>query len=168
MFCDSCGATLQVGQGYCSRCGKAIIGAVTSEAGRVARHAQLLGILWIAYSAVILIGGGVLMVLAHTLFAHMGRMLPPGAPPPPPGVPLFLRPLLSFIAMVLFVKALAGIIAGVGILQRQEWSRVLAIVVACVSLISVPFGTALGIYTLWVLLSPNAEVEMRTARAGAR
>jgi len=34
---------------------------------------------------------------------------------------------------------------------------VLTIVLAFVSLVQVPFGTALGIYTLWALLSANAE-----------
>ena len=37
----------------------------------------------------------------------------------------------------------------------------LAIVLACFSLIKIPFGTALGIYTLWVLLPASSEEEYR-------
>jgi hypothetical protein len=33
----------------------------------------------------------------------------------------------------------------------------LAIVVSALHLINIPFGTALGIYGLWVLLSPEAQ-----------
>ncbi len=169
MFCDSCGAPLQAGQKFCTRCGKAIVGPVpVAEMSRVARHAQPLGILWIAYSAFAVIGGGVLFVIANTLLARFHRMGPfgPEMPPTPP-VPLFLQPLLSFIAIVLLLKGIAGIAAGVGILQRAEWARTLAIVVACVSLLSMPFGTAMGVYTLWVLLSPNASEEFRVRAAGA-
>ena len=56
MFCDSCGAQIATGQAFCPRCGKAIVGAVQPGSSRVARHSQILGILWIAYSAFTAIG----------------------------------------------------------------------------------------------------------------
>jgi hypothetical protein len=41
----------------------------------------------------------------------------------------------------------------------------LAIVLGCISLIHFPLGTALGIYTLWVLIPEHAEAEyQRLAR----
>ncbi len=156
MFCDSCGAQLQAGQGYCTRCGKQVIGPATPGSGRVARHAHLLGILWVAYSGISLVGGAVLMIVAHTVFGPFGLPNMHGGPPP-----MFVRPLLSGIAVLLLAKAGLGIAAGVGLLQRQEWARVLAIVIGVISLINIPFGTALGIYTLWVLISPNADQEYR-------
>ena len=63
MFCDACGAALQPGQGYCTRCSKQVIGPVVEGSGRVARHTQLLGILWIAYSVISGFGGIVLMIV---------------------------------------------------------------------------------------------------------
>jgi hypothetical protein len=43
---------------------------------------------------------------------------------------------------------------------------VVAIVFGCIALIHFPFGTALGIYTLWVLLPAESEQEYRrSARA---
>jgi predicted nucleic acid-binding Zn ribbon protein len=162
MFCDSCGAAIQAGQTYCTKCGKEIIGPVTAGSSRAAQHAQLVAIFWIAYSAFSLVGGVVLMIIANTIFGRMHRFggFEPGMPPPP----VFLHPLLTFIALLLLVKAGAGIIAGAGLLQRQPWARTLAIVLGCISLINIPFGTALGIYTLWVLLSPNAEAEYQGVR----
>ena len=44
-----------------------------------------------------------------------------------------------------------------GSLGRGRWR----IVLACFSLIKVPFGTALGIYTMWVLLPAASEEEYR-------
>ena len=31
-----------------------------------------------------------------------------------------------------------------------------------IALFNLPFGTALGIYTLWVLMSPNADQEYKS------
>ncbi len=166
MFCDSCGAQIQAGQSFCQRCGKAIVGAVQPGSSRVARHAQLLGIFWIAYSAFTAIGAFFILVF----FAHMVPFIIQSAPPqhggPPPEVIFgWMRPFMHMLAIFLLCKAAVGIVAGVGLLQRADWSRMLAVVVGCISLINVPFGTALGIYTLWVLLSPNAELEFRQRHA---
>jgi hypothetical protein len=54
-----------------------------------------------------------------------------------------------------------------GLYERQPWARVLAIVVACLALIRIPFGTALGIYTLWVLL-PESSGREYDEMAGVR
>ncbi len=162
MFCDACGATLQTGQGYCTRCGKQVIGPVVAGSGRVARHTHLLGILWIAYSAISLLCGAVLIVVSHTVFGPFGLHTMPGGPP------VFVRPLLQLVAMALLVKGGLCIAAGVGLLQRQPWARTLAIVLGCIILfLFIPFGTALGIYTLWVLLSPGAVEEYRGLAQGA-
>ena len=39
----------------------------------------------------------------------------------------------------------------------EPWARVLALILAFLDLINVPFGTALGVYTLWVLLPAQSE-----------
>jgi hypothetical protein len=162
MFCDSCGATLQTGQTFCSRCGKAIVGGVQPGNSRVARHAQMLGILWVAYSTILgLLAMFMLMFFQRVLPAIIASQPPQHGGPPPEVVFGFIRPLMHLIAIFLLAKAAAGIVAGIGLLQRADWSRMLTIVLACLSLISVPFGTAIGVYSLWVLLSPNAEQEFR-------
>jgi hypothetical protein len=54
MFCDGCGAPVQLGQAFCSKCGKQIVGPVMAmqmRRGRVQGHVHLLGILWLAISA---------------------------------------------------------------------------------------------------------------------
>src|SRR5713226_6224611 len=75
MYCDGCGAPVEAGQGFCSRCGKQFVGPATalqSSTGRVQRHVHLLGILWLAFSALNAIGGVVLYIIANTLFAPGG------------------------------------------------------------------------------------------------
>jgi hypothetical protein len=51
-------------------------------------------------------------------------------------------------------------------MTHRPSARMLAIVLGCISLIHLPFGTALGIYTLWVLLPADADTEYRSM-AGA-
>jgi|SRR3954470_3447861 hypothetical protein len=157
MFCDGCGTQLQEQQRFCPSCGKPVgIAVVPYQSNRVASNRQLLGILWVVYSFVVFMGAGVLFVLANTLFNNVRPMVTGTQPVYFPG---FLQPLLSFVSVVLICKALLGVIAGVGLLQRQHWARMIAIVAAFFALLSVPFGTALGIYTLVVLMSQNAEQE---------
>ncbi|MGA8149529.1 MAG: zinc ribbon domain-containing protein [Terriglobales bacterium] len=165
MFCDRCGAAVQADQSFCGKCGRELAGGGIGlpRRSRVQEHVRLLGILWLAFSAMNAVGGVVLFILANTLFVHLGEM---GGPQ---GASTWLHPFLSFIGILVFVKGAAGFLAGWGLLQRESWARMLTIVLALVALISVPFGTALGIYTLWVLLpaGADAEYEAQVRRAGA-
>lgn len=61
------------------------------------------------------------------------------------------------LAAVLLVLALPGIVAGWGLLNFRPWARILALVLSALNLLNVPFGTALGLYGLWVLLNKDTE-----------
>lgn len=155
MFCNRCGKEMAAGQQFCSACGAQVASAgVLTAGGRVQRHIQLLSILWFVYSFFTLVGGVVLLVIANTMFAHLGRRTDEFR-----DVPGFLQPLLTVIAIFLLAKALAGLAAGWGLLQREPWARPVALVLAFVALLDPPFGMALGIYTLWVLLPSSAGEE---------
>ena len=56
------------------------------------------------------------------------------------------------VAFFLVLTSLPGIIGGIGLLKWKGWARVLVIILAILDLFNIPIGTALGIYTLWVLL----------------
>lgn len=157
MFCDRCGTELQAGQRFCGSCGKAIGVSVVPQPndGRVNRHIQILAVLWLAASALNLIGGVVMFVLGGTLFGRMRGLEMPSA------VSGFLHGLFFALGILVLLKALAGFIAGWGLLERQPWARTLTLVLGFVSLLNIPLGTALGIYTIWVLLAPQADEEYR-------
>ena len=60
-------------------------------------------------------------------------------------------------AIFFTVLAVPGLIAGVGLLKRQSWARILALVLAILGLVNFPIGTAVGIYALWVLLQTEVS-----------
>jgi hypothetical protein len=43
------------------------------------------------------------------------------------------------------------------LLKFKSWARVLASILAILNLLAFPIGTALGIYTLWVMLTKETE-----------
>jgi hypothetical protein len=170
MFCDGCGAALQPGQPFCSKCGKRIVGAVSVAQplpGRVQHHVHLLGVLWLALSAFNAVGGLFLLILGSALFPHLHEMQVV-----PPDVPVgFLTSLFSMLGVIVLAKAACGFIAGWGLLQCKPWARMVALVLAFISLFNIPFGTALGVYTLWALLPSQSQQEYEalvTARASGK
>ncbi len=63
--------------------------------------------------------------------------------------------------------ALANLATGWGLLRVRPWGRMLALVMGFIALLHPPFGTALGIYTLYVLLPGDAGLEYARMAAGA-
>jgi len=167
MFCDRCGAAVQPDQRFCGRCGKEFSEAVATVCplpNRVQEHIRLLGILWLALSALNAVAGFVLFIIANTLFAHLHEM--PGVPPDVPAG--FLSSLFTTIGILILAKAALGFFAGWGLLRREPWARMLTIVLSFLALFHFPLGTALGIYSLWVLLSTQSEREYEEAIRSAK
>ena len=166
MFCDRCGAATQAGQRFCSRCGREFASVATSfsQRGRVAEHIRLVGILWLALSALNALAALFLFGISNVIFLRAGNFS--GRPNIPAG---FIHIVLAVIGIILMAKAAAGFLAGWGLLQRQSWARLLTIVLSFLALFNVPFGTALGIYSLWVLLptASDAEYEQHVRSVGA-
>ena len=161
MFCDRCGATVQPEQRFCSRCGKdfsAAIAPAQPPSNRVQQHIRLLGILWLVLAGISAVAGLVMCLVATTLFAHLHEM---GAPAEMPAG--FLSSLFTVIGIFILAKGAVEFLAGWGLLHRKPWARLLTIVLAFLALLNLPFGTALGIFSLWVLLPAESEREYQQA-----
>jgi len=152
MFCDRCGTQLPDSANFCTKCGRSFapVAPLMPVKSRIAGHIRLLGILWIALSAFRLLPGVVLWIITSPEVRIF-----------PPDVPEFLVPMLRSFAVLFVIGGLAGLTAGWGLLARQPWGRMLALVLGALSLLDMPFGTALGIYTFWVLLPAQSEEEYR-------
>ncbi len=155
MFCDRCGTQQSESATFCSKCGKSLgTTPLMPRQGRIAGHVRLLGILWLAISALRLIPGLFLVALSSSNRFSAG-------------VPFFVPSVMSVIGLVFLITAGVGIVVGCGLLFRQSWARMLAILFGAIGLLDIPFGTALGIYTLWVLLPAEHEEEYRTLSQAA-
>jgi hypothetical protein len=120
----------------------------------MATHVKTLGILHIVLGSI-----GVLVALLFLLFfgslaAFVG--LTDSSEGAFMAVPI-LGGIGGLIFLFVLLLSVPGIIVGIGLLRFSPWARVLGIVVSAVSLLNVPFGTALGVYGLWVLLSTETE-----------
>lgn len=155
MYCSGCGQALVAGQGYCPRCGRAngtvmqpMYMAPVAPLDVVARRVDALGVAWLVYAGLILLTGAVGMTIArHVLEGHevWGGHHWHG-----PFFPLFFLKLGWF---AILGRAALAAAAGWGLLQKQGWARYAAIVAAFLSLIHLPFGTAIAVWTLAVLLN---------------
>jgi hypothetical protein len=166
MFCNNCGSSLIPGQNFCSKCGKQAVAEVTplppalppearsapltAARPRIEKHTRILAILWLVVSVIRLVpafalwfGSGMAMHFVPFPFRA------------------FVVPIAGFIGALLFATAVLGFLAGWGLLNYRTWARMLTIILGVIALIHFPLGTALGIYTLWVLLPMESEREYR-------
>ena len=68
-------------------------------------------------------------------------------------MPFFMGPaFLHMMWVFILLRSLLAAAAGWGLMEHQQWGRLVAIVAAVLSLLRFPFGTAMGIWTLIVLL----------------
>ncbi|MDH3890295.1 MAG: hypothetical protein OEV49_04360 [candidate division Zixibacteria bacterium] len=107
------------------------------------KHVQVLGILFIVF-------GIMGLIAAVAVFAIFGLG---GALAPSDEEVLLLVTIGTFIAAMVAVTSVPGILAGWGLLKHQNWARILALVLSFLNLPGIPFGTALGIYGIFVLFN---------------
>ena len=158
MFCDHCGNPLQPDYNVCPKCGKALHApSCALPPARFERHLHLLGIFWMIAGAVWLIPSFVLMMMGRALPFMMHTANPfnhvffPGH--------FFFPPLMFGLGSGFLILAAGGICVGWGLMNREHWARTAAIVLGVLVLLHPPFGTLLGIFTLWVLLSNGAAAQ---------
>lgn len=162
MYCSGCGQLIPSGQQFCPNCGRPVVQTppVAAAPGpwfytRVHRHIQALSILWIAYAVwsvfswlitMSIFGGFFGGYFGHWNHGPWGNEFPFGHMP-------WIVPLITTI---LVGRAILAVVTGLALINRAPWARILAIVAAFLTILKPFTGTALAIYTLWVLL-PGAS-----------
>ncbi|MGA7339499.1 MAG: zinc ribbon domain-containing protein [Terracidiphilus sp.] len=162
MFCSGCGQALAPGQAFCAQCGRPSAGIIPPVPGlqfqleNYAGKVRTLSIFWFIYAALLLLVGIAGLAFAHAFLNGAPWMHGPWMNAPwmnGPFPPNFLGPaLMHLIWAATLVRAAIAFAAGWGLMERTQWGRIVAIVAAILSLIKFPFGTALGIWTLVMLL----------------
>jgi hypothetical protein len=191
MYCNRCGAANPDSSRFCTQCGASFVAAgapsavASAPAGtggltagappgvapyppvaRLSSRLPMLAALWLVY-AILRAGGGLMMMGVGA--AWMGgwnhAVWSPGWQPMWFG-PGFLAAIFHWLAFVSLAMALVAALTAWALYTRQPWGRVLAIVMAILALFHPILGTALGIYTLIVLVPSEAGPEYRHLSGG--
>jgi hypothetical protein len=161
MYCSGCGAAVNPGQSFCPQCGRVAplavppVPTMAFELGQFANRVSTLGTVWLLYAAVVLVTSLGGLLFAHSVmsggFPWWGG--PWGQSWQHGGMPFFFGPgFLRFVWFFAAIRVALLALAGWGLHEHAPWGRPVAIVAAFLSLIRIPLGTALGIWTLVMLM----------------
>jgi hypothetical protein len=159
MFCVRCGSPMQ--GAFCTHCGAPentppAAPPPVAHPPRVRQNLQTLGILWGIYAAyrglallfVLLFLFGIATPAFLHGMGHRAELLLPFAA---------VAGGLATLAAIFFLFSLSLAAAtAYSLITRKPWGRILAIVAGILSLMEMPVGTGLGVFTLWVL-APTAS-----------
>jgi hypothetical protein len=119
----------------------------------VETHAKVLGILNVVFGGLGLVGAVVLTVIFGGVTGLIGASGDRDAAVAASIVGVTGASLI----LITTLTSLPAIIIGLGLYRLRPWSRIAGIVLAILSLLAFPFGTALGLYGLWVLFSAEGQ-----------
>ncbi len=122
----------------------------------MSNHVRILAWLHVGLGALdLLVALGVFV-----LFAGIGAF---GAMFGDPGTALASGGIAVLIGFVVALTAVPNLLAGMGLLAHANWGRWLAILLGVVNVFKFPYGTALAIYTFWVLFNERTRPLFATA-----
>jgi hypothetical protein len=128
-----------------------------ADLSRIDKHITLVAVFHIVYHALGLLVG----LVIFSVLALIGRLTDD------PVAATILAWIGTFIGTFFIVLSVPGVIGGFWLLRRREWARILTLIVAALGLIDIPLGTALGVYTFWVLIQDEAVDEFRKRPEGS-
>jgi hypothetical protein len=138
---------------------------MTGEPNQMTTHVKVLAVLYLVFSGLFLLAAILIMVALGGAAAVVGTT----ATPDDAAIALPILGITGTALLVFFMAlALPGLATGWGLLNFRPWARILGIVLSALNLINFPFGTLLGIYGLWVLLSKETELLFTASSQGVR
>jgi hypothetical protein len=115
------------------------------------KHVRILGWLYIGMSSLSIL----FAILAFVGMTGLGLFASIS------GEDLMAFPIMMIIgfvaACIAGLLAVPGLIGGMGLLNQKSWARPLVLILGLLNLFSFPIGTALGVYTCWVLISGESD-----------
>ncbi len=123
------------------------------------KHIDLAGLLHVIWGALGLLLGLSVLLLAGGAVAIAASGLHHG----PDVAAAFTAFAMAAAAIVLLVGGAANVWAGMGLRRYRPAARITALGLALLNLFLLPFGTALGVYTFWVLLNHEARARFEPA-----
>ena len=119
-------------------------------------HVDFVGVLFIVWGLLTVVIGVSTLALgvgAVALIASHSRVS--GGEQVAAGLTAAAFTALAFIAII---WGTAHVVVGVPLRRHTPWSRLMALMLGSVDLLLLPYGTALGVYALYVLLNEKGKV----------
>jgi hypothetical protein len=157
MFCSGCGHALIQGQPVCPQCGRPVVAAVPPIPGMAflvdayAGKIKTLGVFWFVYAGLSLLTGFAGMAAFHLFSRHFGSWNDNDWANAPFG-PWFWPAIAHLLWVKVMIRVALALAAGWGLMERAPWGRIVALVAAFWNILHFPFGTALAVFTLVLLL----------------
>jgi hypothetical protein len=120
-------------------------------------HVKILGVLNIVWSSIGILAGLVVLIVFGGVAGVVGMASAQGHDSDAVFVAPFMVMIGIGILTLISLLSLPALIGGIGLLKYKSWARTLMIVISIFHLMSVPFGTALGVYGIWVLFHEDTK-----------
>ena len=117
-------------------------------------HVDLVGILFVLWGLLTTLVGLSTLALGVGAFALLSSGASAGSGQFAAGI---VATAFITLALIAIVWGASHIVVGVPLRRHRPWSRVLALTLGSVDLVLLPYGTALGCYTLWALLNEEGK-----------
>ncbi len=119
-------------------------------------HKRTLGIIHLVYGSLIAVAFIFIGSFITMLFPFIAEEIANDVGNDAEDILLFVESIIRTVFILLLIfSALPSIIAGIGLLQKRNWGIVVALIAGCVSIFSFPFGTAVGVYSIYVFVENN-------------
>ena len=119
-------------------------------------HKKTLGIIHIVYGLLITVTFIFIGSLVSVLFPFISEEIVKDAGGNAEEILAMVSGIIRMIFILLLIfSALPSILGGIGLIQGKSWGVIIALVAGCVSIFSFPFGTAVGVYSIYVFIQNN-------------
>jgi hypothetical protein len=124
------------------------------------KHVDILGLLYVVWGSLFLLAGAIVLALmlgavALLQYAAAGEVSGLAAG--------LTAAMFGTLAVIAVAWGSIHTSAGLALRRHRSWSRTVALMFAVLNLALLPFGTALGIYALWVLLNDEARAQFQVS-----
>jgi hypothetical protein len=145
---------------FCSACGRPLHATPPARSApnavqTLAVHVRIMGMLWVVYGIFEMMMAFWTVAMSKVYFPIFQKIVAGDANSPLS--PESLREIFVWSGIFALVAGGLGLFAGWMLLRRERSGRAAALIAAFVSLIQIPLGTGLAIYTLVELLPASAR-----------
>ncbi len=113
------------------------------ESSKMKKHVTIVGSIQIGFSTIGIIAAAAVFIAVSFARAFVGD---------DDVAQTVLRFISVSVPVLIGSLSLLGLIAGIGLLVYKPWARYVVIILSILDCVNIPFGTAKGIYSVWVLI----------------